>query len=109
MEFIQIAGIIFAVFALTRGFAKFKKKEMRTSGFAVWSLIWLGVIVIAVHPGSTSFFANLVGIGRGIDLVVYLSILLLYYLGFRLYIKMEDTNKEITRMVREIAFKEKKK
>ena len=109
MEFIQIAGVVFALFAISRGYLKFRKKRLSLQGYLAWSILWLAVIVIAVLPSSTGFLAGWLGIGRGIDVVVYLSIILLYYLIFRVYLKMEELRKDITTLVREIAYKSAKK
>ncbi len=108
MGFIQIFGVLFALFALSRAVIRYKNKKSTFSSMAIWLLIWLSVILVAVLPQTTSFVANLFGIGRGVDLVLYLSIILLYYLIYRLYVKMEDTKKDLTSIVRELALKGKK-
>lgn len=59
-----------------------------------------------LEPGLTSYIAKRLGIGRGTDVVLYLSIALLYYLIFRLSISLEDTRREITEVVRKIALKD---
>ncbi len=109
MEFIQIFGLLVAVFAIIRASVKLWNRKIRKNLFIIWTIIWLGVILIALLPQTTNLLAGLLGIGRGIDVVVYLSIMLLFYLWFRLYTKMEGTKEEITKIVREISFQRKKK
>ena len=57
-------------------------------------------------PGSTQFLADRIGIGRGVDLVIYIAIVTLFYLVFRLHMKVELINRQITKVVREKALSE---
>ncbi len=60
-------------------------------------------------PEFTSYVAQFVGIGRGADVVIYLSIALLFYLIFRISIAIEETRREITELVRKIALENSRK
>jgi len=53
-------------------------------------------------------FAEIIGLRRGVDVVIYSSIGILFYMLFRLYIKFEEREQEITKVVREIALLKKK-
>lgn len=109
MEPIQIAAIIFALFAYSRVILRYKDKKMSNSGFLFWSIIWISIIVFASIPQVINSFASFFGIGRPIDLVVYVSIVLLFYLIFRMYVKIESQEQNITKIVRNIAMKKSKK
>jgi hypothetical protein len=103
MEIISIVVIIFALFALSRSILRVKDKAISISEFAFWSFIWILVVVIALLPGITDFFTRPLGIARGIDVAVYISIILLFYLLFRVYVKTEQARQDITKIVREMA------
>ena len=105
MEIIQLIILIFALFAYSRVLLRTKDKSISSSEFVFWSVVWIGVMVIALIPGITGNLAGLLGIGRGIDLMVYLSIIALFYLIFRMYVKVDKLEKNITRLVRSIALK----
>ena len=49
--------------------------------------------------------ANRLGIGRGSDLVIYISIAVLFFLLFRVHIAIERVNREVTKVVRDRALK----
>lgn len=100
---IQILISIFALFAISRLVLKFKKTELRISKFFIWLIFWLAVGVVVWIPDATNMAANFLGIGRGADLVFYLSIILIFYLIFRIYIKIEKVEKDITKVVRKDA------
>ena len=50
--------------------------------------------------------SSILGIARGADLIVYVSVVLLFYLIFRLYVKMEKIEQDVTKVVRKIAIDE---
>jgi len=62
---------------------------------------WLAVGIIVWIPNSTNVIAQFLGIGRGADLIFYFSILILFFLIFRVYIKIEKIERNITKVVRE--------
>ncbi len=106
---IQVIAIVFAVFAWSRAILRFKDGSMRFGELALWSLIWIAVIVVAIVPGLASSIANVLGIQRGIDVAVYSAIILLLYLIFRLYVRIDNLEHETTKLVRELAIKRVKK
>ncbi|MEM4259825.1 MAG: DUF2304 family protein [Candidatus Woesearchaeota archaeon] len=111
METIQILLIIFAIFAWTRVILRLKDKHIRLSEFIFWSLVWLIMLIVAFIPSITSSMAEFLGIASGISLLVYVSVIILFYLVFRLYVKIEHQEQEITQLTRALAIKnsEKKK
>lgn len=66
-----------------------------------WTAVWGGAAIIVFLPGITTVFANIVGIGRGADLVVYLGIFFLFLLVFHLHVVHDRIEKSITELVRE--------
>jgi hypothetical protein len=80
----------------------------RTVHFDVlfWGLIWLGTASIIIFPEATSSLAHLLGIGWGADLIMYLSLLVSFYLIFRLYLALARLEQAITALVRAIVLEQ---
>ncbi|MFH1072273.1 MAG: DUF2304 family protein [Nanoarchaeota archaeon] len=106
---IQVLVLIFAVFALSRVILRMKSGNLSVREFIFWSLLWLLAILFFVFPDWTTSIALFFGIERGINLIVSVSIILLFYLIFRIYIKIESVEQEISEVVRQIAIEKKKK
>lgn len=106
--FLNAAAVAFCLFALSRVFLRMRKSEIRKGEFAFWSALWILIIIIAVIPQTTNFLAKIIGIGRGADLALVSAVILLFYLNFRLYVKISNTEQEITKLVRQIALTRKK-
>lgn len=108
MAIIQIILIIFSLFALSRVILRFRGGQIRGMEFVFWSALFSIAIIGIALPDEISRFAMLFGIGRGVDLIIYASIAVLFYLVFRLYVFLEDIRHEITGLVRMIALQRKK-
>lgn len=107
MEIFQYLIIIFAIFAMSRVILRFKDNKLTLGEFVLWDVIWLLVIFVGFFPSLTSGLAAFMGIGRGIDVFVYGGIVVLFYLVYRIYAKLESVEQEITKVVREVALKKK--
>ncbi len=105
MELIQILIILFALFAFSRAVLRLRGKEIKTKEFFLWSFVWIAVIIVAARPSTVIFISGALGIGRAVDLLLYASIILLFYLMFRLYVKAENIEHAITTVTRERAQK----
>lgn len=109
MFLFQILAVIFILFALSRTILQFREGKLRLGWFVVWNIFWIAVGIVVLRPETTSFLARLVGISRGADLAVYLSIIALFYLAFRILVKIESLEQQITRVVRHVALEEREK
>ena len=105
MPIVQIVLTIFLFFALSRVVLRFRGGQIKFTEFGFWGFLFTTAIIVILFPSETTKLANNLGIGRGVDLVVYASIVTLFYLVFRIYVMMEDIRHEITELVRKIALK----
>jgi small membrane protein len=108
MEFTVIQGlaIVFALFALSRAILRFREHAIVLRELLFWAAIWVGVVLVAFLPGLMAFPARVFGIGRGVDALIYVSIIVIFYLMFRMYTKVDAMEQEITKVVREVSLKE---
>lgn len=106
MSIIQILIIVFALFAITRTVLQFRRGTLQLMWLLFWFLFWIGAAVVAALPQTADMAARIVGVGRGADVVIYASLLVLFYLIFRLYVKIEQVEGEITQLVRKLSLDE---
>ena len=74
---IQIVIILFTLFVISRAFLRYKEKNISLIEFILWALLWIGIIIAALLPQTTTFLAKILGVGRGVDAVLYLAIIVL--------------------------------
>lgn len=68
----------------------------------VFGLIAAGGVAV-VFPGITQRVAELVGVGRGADLVAYLAIVVVMFVLLHYYTKFVELQRHVTELTRELA------
>jgi len=104
---LQLIAIVFLIFAFSRAWLRAKEGSIGWGMFLFWIFIWILVLVAVVKPELTTQLAKRLGIGRGVDVAVYISIVMLFYLNFRSNVMIENLRHEITRLTRIIALGQK--
>ncbi|OGG87675.1 hypothetical protein A3B87_01015 [Candidatus Kuenenbacteria bacterium RIFCSPHIGHO2_02_FULL_39_13] len=106
---IQIFSSIFVLFVLWRVIAKFRRRELKPSEFITWLVFWFAVGVAFITPETLTLLANILGIGRGADLVLYFAVVIVFYLIFRIFARLEKMERDITKVVRKNTLDEENK
>jgi len=100
MHAIQYVLVTLAFFAALGVFIRFRRGGMRIRHLGMWWLLWSGVAVVALLPETTSLVASWLGVTRGADTALYFAMVLAFYLLFRTFGKIEDLDRQLTRVVR---------
>lgn len=61
------------------------------------------MLLFAIKPEWSTALARLLGIGRGVDLLFYLSHMVLFFIAFMYYLKFKEMERRFTKLVRHIA------
>jgi hypothetical protein len=105
---IQYILIIVILFILWQTIAKFKRRIIGGREFLLWLVLWLSVGGAVLMPRVTVFLANYLGVGRGSDLVVYASLIFVFYMIFRLFVRQQNMEKNISKITEHLALEDKK-
>lgn len=73
-------------------------------------LLLVGLVIAAVvficFPSLTITVANYLGVGRGTDLIFYVSTLIFWLVILKLYLRQRDLEKKLTEIIRQQALSE---
>ena len=105
---LQVIVIVFSLFALSRLVLRRKDRAIPLGELIFWAVIWLGAIFLAIFPSVFNSAANRTGVENTINLIIAVAIITIFYLQFRLYVRVEKQGQDITRLVREISLRGKK-
>lgn len=100
MSLIKPLLIIFILFVFFK--YVFKNKSALATRIVSISILFV-VTFFVVFPELSTSIANYLGVGRGVDMSIYLFICLATILFFRMYSKTKDLDQQITKIVRNIA------
>lgn len=104
MTSVQILVTSLAILILIKALVDFRRDKIKLPLFLFWLTLWLVMLVVAVFPQVIKFLEKtLLGVGRGIDAVVYFSIILIFFILFRIIARLEKIKQEITEIVRHLT------
>lgn len=106
---VQLILSLFLFFAVSRVYLRFKEGTIKLGAFLFWIGLWTLALFSIFYPDFTTYWAQLLGIGRGVDAILYISIALIFYLIFRTNVMIENLREEISKVVREIALRDKER
>lgn len=103
---IKILVILFALYAVSRVLQRYRKKDMSSRNVFLWIVFWILVAIATLWPKNTDSIAHLFGVERGADLLIFISVVALFFLVFKIIVRQEKMNRDITKMVRKMAIEE---
>lgn len=105
-QIIAIIIILFFVFKLSK---QKKKKEISNNEFSLWLFFWIIALAAIVFIKQIDSFVHLLGFsGSGINFLIYLAVMALFYLVFRLRLDLAKLDKNLTEVVRIVTINNKK-
>ncbi len=99
----QTLFTVFTLYALSSVIARKRSGELGPKGLVFWMLFWVVATVFVWYPESTNIIARTFGIGRGTDFVLYVSLVVIFFVLFRLHVKIESMSRDVTKVVRDKA------
>ncbi len=103
MILLKIIITLFILFAIVNLINQKKNDKINLSTFAMWLIIWISVGIVFWKPDLSTTLAHYLGIGRGSDLMIYISIITIFYMLFKIFSHINKIETQITKIAREIA------
>jgi hypothetical protein len=102
----QLFLLSLAILAMGIGTLWFRQRKIGAMALLLWLVLWIGFAVVVLFPETAVVVAHLLGISRGVDLALYLSVILIFFVLFRIYMRLEQVDRQITQIVRAVALRE---
>jgi len=100
IQFVLVIGILMTMFF----YFVFLRSPFLDRMLAMF--VFLLAILTILFPDVSQQLANLVGVTRGVDLVIYLGMLGFFFLLIMFYSKILKVESSLTKLAREIAIRE---
>lgn len=102
---VQIMVSLFALVVVWRLWRNYRDRRMSLAASISWFMVWLAVVVFFWSPEIASRIALYTGITRGVDVIVYGAIIVIMYLLYRVFLRLEKFDRDLTALTRELALK----
>lgn len=104
----QLLAILIILFLLFKLIWQKRNKQIFVNEFIFWLLFWIiALLAVVFIKKIDNIVANLGFSGSGIDVLLYISIVVLFYWVFSMRLKLEKMDRNITKIIREISLKNK--
>jgi len=105
----QIIAIVIILFFVLKLNTQKRKKEISNNEFYVWLLFWFLALMAIIFIRKIDSLVKILGFsGSGINFLIYLAVMALFYLVFRLRLNIAKLDKNLTDLVRTITINNKK-
>ncbi|OGL79716.1 hypothetical protein A3J43_03370 [Candidatus Uhrbacteria bacterium RIFCSPHIGHO2_12_FULL_54_23] len=101
----QIIALILIALIVGRIALQYRRQAISGKEFLFWSLFWVLAAAGISVPNALTFLANALGIGRGTDLAFYASFVIVGFMLFRMVVRMDKMERDVTKVVRHLALK----
>ena len=107
--FQQLVAILIIIFFLARLIYQKIRGQILFLEFLIWLFFWVAAVFAVIFLKQIDALVLSLGFSSsGIDILLYLGFVFLIYLVFKLRLKLEKMERNITKLVREIAIKNNK-
>ena len=106
---IQIVGFLFGLFIMYLTFLNYKRKEFTTKEFIFWIILWVIFVALTLFPFLLDHIVKSFGFFRALDVLIVSGFLFLITAVFYTYTVVRRTQRQIEKVVREIAINKSKK
>ena len=94
---------IIAVIAIIWFITRYFKGKNSLPTVILWSIFWIVVSLFAIFPNISITFARLFGITRGLDFIIILVFVILFYTVLKLYFIVDKMQNDLNTLVKELA------
>lgn len=105
MILLQFIFIIISILMILNLLVQFKNNNLKLMQFLLWGVVWLTLLISTILVDQLSRIISFFGITRPVDLFIYFSLITLFFYMYKLNLKQEMLNHQITEIVRENTLK----
>jgi len=97
-----LAGIVFA-----KSYVDFRARTESLQVFIFWTVTWAMILLVALFPRIIDYILAVAG-GRGVGLGTFfgMAIVFLFFIVYRIYVKVDRIEQKVTKTIQELALRE---
>lgn len=100
---IQIIGLVLAILIFYEARELYQKGKFKRRDFGIWGTLSIILFLISLFPAMIDYILGILNIERGLDAILIIGLLGVYGMVFQVYIRNQETNRQLTELVRKVA------
>lgn len=102
----QVAAGVVAVVVIARSFEDWRKGKDSWPILLFWTVAAGGILTVSLFPQTVDWaIAKLGGQRTGVGTIFGLGLVFLFYLSYRIFVKADRVEKDLTKLTRELALR----
>jgi hypothetical protein len=103
----QIFAVLLAGIVISKSYVDFRARAESLQMFIFWLMTWMMIVLIALFPTIINTLIFSFGSGQaGLGTFFGMVIVFLYFVVYRIYVKLERMEQKLTKTIQELALKE---
>lgn len=103
----QAIALIIILFFIFRLASQKNRKEINRSEFTLWLIFWIVAATAIIFIRRIDQLLQSLGFSlSGINFLIYLAVLVIFYLVFRLRLNLAKLDRNLTELARQVALKD---
>ena len=105
--FVKCFSLALAGIAISKSYVDFRARRESLQMFLLWSLTWMGVVIVALVPSIVDVILAYSGSGRaGLGTFFGMGLVFVLFVVYRIYVKLERVEQNLIKTIQELALKE---
>lgn len=103
----KVFALILAMIVFAKSYVDFRSRTESLQVFLFWTITWTMIVIVALFPFLIDNIIRFVGGERaGLGTFFGMVIVFLFFIVYRIFIKLERIEQKITRTVQELALRD---
>ncbi len=103
----QVFSVVLALVAVSKSYVDFRARLESLSMFLFWIVTWTGIVAVALFPSLVDLLLRSWGRGgAGLGTFFGMGLVFLYFVVYRIYVKIERIEQNLTKTIQELALRD---
>lgn len=103
----KLFSVLLALIVISKSYVELRSRSESLQIFLFWLVTWTAIVIVALFPSILDVLIELFGGGRtGLGTFFGMGLVFLFFLVYRIYVKLARIEQKLIQTVREIAMRE---
>ena len=103
----KVFAVLLAGIAISKSYVDFRARAESLQMFVFWTLTWTVIVLVALFPAIVDILISSLGARQaGLGTFFGMAIVFLFFVVYRIYVKLERIEQNLTKTIQELALDE---